>query len=214
MHGQRSGLDIIPGVLKVCQAALIKHPQQQTDGHVDVISEVPHEVAAAKVVDDVESVASHNKVIPQGARNPFLLHTGLEVLGEPNRQVSLTGQRLVGQHIDQVIEVSVIKPNPAMLGEVRVVCLQNPTLSPASVLRPVAFGVAVVKLGVLLPGPTVGVGGACPGPITPLLAGVQGVTSDSLFLEVVVCPWKVRANRPAVEVQVLSGKLKAKAVVE
>src|SRR6185369_6619859 len=155
MHHQLAWCHGAPIAFRSCQTTLIQHPQEESNGQVDVVPEVAVVVAAPDGVGDIELTVPHDEVIAQGAGHPGLLVDNCaEVLREPDRQIGLAREWLIGQHGHQVIEVAVAEPDALVwvpipcqlawqsLGQPR----QVSTSSPASKLRPVALGITVVEL--------------------------------------------------------------------
>jgi hypothetical protein len=58
----------------------------KSNGHIDIVPEVPVEIAASDIVHDMQKVVPHDELIPQGAGLP-VADGHSQILGKPHRQV-------------------------------------------------------------------------------------------------------------------------------
>src|SRR5699024_3021405 len=73
--------------------------------HVDVILEVPIDLTASKVVDDMKLLVSDDEVVSQGAR--YALTCGSAgILGHPHRQECLARERFTLQEVYNILQIA------------------------------------------------------------------------------------------------------------
>ncbi len=81
LHKKLSGENVVPSLILLTQS--VKDPEKKPGGKVQVITEVPDEVATSDMVIDVKSSVAHKKVVSNSTRRTF--RTTPRILGEPYR---------------------------------------------------------------------------------------------------------------------------------
>ena len=79
--------------------------EQEAYGEVDVIAEMPEEIARADVVSDVAGVTCEKDMVAQGAGSADTLDVA-RVLGVPDGEVRLAGERLTAQQGHVVVVIA------------------------------------------------------------------------------------------------------------
>lgn len=171
MHGIETGLHYLPGGITFAEP--IEYPELETHRQVAVVRPVPNNVTTANIVSDMQMIMTHKEMITESTRSSPLAGP---IFREPDRQVSLTRERISSKMVHEVIEVSIIKPYTFTRVIVGVLI--------SGELRPEAFHIRMIEFSKVISEP---IGRMSVRPDPPRLAGIQRLTSDS-FLKVLVCP--------------------------
>src|SRR5699024_9574084 len=107
MHGQAAHLGRIERKVSISSAVeyLISYPLTKPHSHVDVILEVPIDLARPQVVDHVKLALADDEVVSQRARDSLTCGSA-GILGHPHRQECLARERFTLQEVYNVLQIA------------------------------------------------------------------------------------------------------------
>src|ERR1700743_2897284 len=117
MHGHRVHGKITHLKVDSLGSNHVHHPLAQTYGHIDVVSEVAHEVHRSYEIGHMKLVAPDHEVVPQTAGHTLAFDRA-RVLGQPHGQVGLPSVSILPQQSYNILEIAVLESHAVVTAAV------------------------------------------------------------------------------------------------